>query len=66
MNLWGTGDTPGDIPRGEGIISLTRETKVTVLSGAGISAESEIPTFRGPDGLWNDENIMFVIRKNHR
>ncbi len=26
--------------------------KVLVLTGAGVSAESGIPTFRGPDGLW--------------
>jgi NAD-dependent deacetylase len=25
---------------------------VTVLSGAGVSAASGVPTFRGPDGLW--------------
>ncbi len=27
--------------------------KITVLTGAGISAESGIPTFRDKDGLWN-------------
>jgi NAD-dependent deacetylase len=33
---------------------LTPETRITVLSGAGISAASGIPTFRGePDSLWS-------------
>ena len=27
--------------------------RLLVLAGAGISAESGIPTFRGPDGFWN-------------
>ncbi|MFH1675386.1 MAG: Sir2 family NAD-dependent protein deacetylase, partial [bacterium] len=36
---------------------LTRDMKITVLSGAGISAESGIPTFRGAGGLWSDETL---------
>jgi len=28
--------------------------KITVLTGAGISAESGVPTFRGADGLWQN------------
>jgi NAD-dependent deacetylase len=31
---------------------LRRANRVAVLTGAGISAESGIPTFRGEDGLW--------------
>ena len=31
---------------------LARAKKVFVLTGAGISAESGIPTFRGPEGYW--------------
>ena len=27
---------------------------VTVLTGAGISADSGVPTFRGADGLWRN------------
>lgn len=31
---------------------LAQADKVAVLTGAGISAESGVPTFRGADGLW--------------
>jgi len=33
---------------------LTQSTAVAVLTGAGISAESGVPTFRGADGLWKN------------
>jgi NAD-dependent deacetylase len=31
---------------------LSRARRVAVLTGAGVSAESGVPTFRGADGLW--------------
>jgi len=34
-------------------LEIKRSAYTTVLTGAGISAESGIPTFRGKDGLWN-------------
>src|SRR5687768_14961106 len=34
--------------------------KLIVLSGAGISAESGIPTFRDADGLWEGYDVMDV------
>jgi len=34
--------------------------KIVVLTGAGISAESGIKTFRGADGLWEGHDIMEV------
>ncbi len=29
-----------------------KATQITVMTGAGVSAESNIPTFRGPEGYW--------------
>jgi len=35
------------------LVELLKKTKrIAVLTGAGISAESGVPTFRGKDGLW--------------
>ena len=34
--------------------------RITVLTGAGISAESGIPTFRDSDGLWEGFDVMEV------
>jgi NAD-dependent deacetylase len=33
---------------------LTRGARITVLTGAGVSAASGVPTFRGADGLWRN------------
>ena len=33
---------------------LAHAKSVTVLTGAGISADSGVPTFRGTEGLWNN------------
>ncbi len=38
----------------------TKPKKIAVLTGAGISAESGIPTFRGSDGLWEGHRIEDV------
>ena len=38
----------------------TKETKVVILTGAGISAESGIRTFRASDGLWEERRIEDV------
>lgn len=36
------------------ITALAKAERVCVLTGAGISAESGVPTFRGVGGLWNN------------
>ena len=41
-------------------ISITAEDRVFVLTGAGISAESGLPTFRASDGLWAGNRIEDV------
>jgi NAD-dependent deacetylase len=41
-------------------LSLDENTYVLVLTGAGISAESGIPTFRGSNGLWETHPVEEV------
>ena len=36
--------------------ALAAADRVAALTGAGISAESGVPTFRGAGGLWRDYN----------
>lgn len=42
------------------IMSSMQKPRLVVLSGAGISAESGIPTFRASDGLWENHRIEDV------
>ncbi|MFH1768282.1 MAG: Sir2 family NAD-dependent protein deacetylase [Candidatus Omnitrophota bacterium] len=46
------------------IISLIKQGRLVVFSGAGISSESGIPTFRGKGGLWEeyDPNLYATIQ----
>lgn len=39
---------------------LSKDSKLVVLTGAGISAESGIKTFRDNDGLWENHNVEEV------
>src|SRR6266550_1999002 len=39
---------------------LKRAGRVCVLTGAGVSAESGVPTFRASDGLWEGHRIEDV------
>jgi NAD-dependent deacetylase len=39
---------------------LRRADRVAVLTGAGVSAESGVPTFRGADGLWEGYRVEEV------
>src|ERR1017187_7812820 len=43
-----------------GNISISLDDQVFVLTGAGISAESGLPTFRASDGLWAGNRIEDV------
>ena len=39
---------------------MAKPRNIVVLTGAGISAESGVPTFRGPDGLWEGHRVEDV------
>lgn len=39
---------------------VSAEQNIVILTGAGMSAESGVPTFRGEDGLWEGHHIEIV------
>lgn len=44
----------------EAVAALASATRVAVLTGAGVSAESGVPTFRGIGGLWEGRRVEEV------
>ncbi len=44
----------------ESFLDITASTKIVVLTGAGISAESGVPTFRDKGGIWDRYDLMSV------
>ncbi|MBZ0267005.1 NAD-dependent deacylase [bacterium] len=53
-------EAPEASPEERAIRALARARRVSVLTGAGISAESGVPTFRSEDGLWEQYRIEDV------
>lgn len=43
---------PKQVAKLDDLLARTKPERVVVVTGAGISAESGIPTFRGPEGYW--------------
>ncbi|HQJ96643.1 MAG TPA: Sir2 family NAD-dependent protein deacetylase, partial [Candidatus Cloacimonas sp.] len=41
-------------------MKITKDTRVLVLTGAGISAESGLKTFRDAGGLWENHRVEDV------
>lgn len=44
----------------QAVDALSNAHRIAVLTGAGVSAESGVPTFRGSDGLWEGHHIEDV------
>lgn len=72
LSCWASRRTMVPVTRNDAVAAarqlIQEATAITVLSGAGISTDSGIPDFRGPNGLWtkNPEaerasNIRFYV-----
>ena len=42
------------------MVTFDSSSKVVILTGAGVSAESGVRTFRDNDGLWEDHRVEDV------
>ena len=53
---------PGSLEKAlrESVDMLRSAERVAVMTGAGISAESGLPTFRGAGGLWEGQRVEEV------
>ena len=49
--------TPPASPLSRAAETLRHASRVTVVTGAGVSAASGVPTFRGEDGLWSNFRV---------
>ena len=43
--------------------ALDNAKNVVILTGAGVSAESGVPTFRGAGGYWRRYQVLFMRKK---
>ena len=57
-------NTLAEVIKNRGVSDLNR-CKLFILTGAGISAESGIPTFRSPNGLWNHPDSQRIATHSH-
>ena len=46
-------------------MNLTNYNHSVILTGAGVSAGSGLPTYRGPGGLWEREDIARLVEARH-
>ena len=42
-------------------LPLSSLSRIVLLTGAGVSAGSGLPTYRGPGGLWEREDIAWIV-----
>ena len=42
---------------------VSRSSRLLILTGAGISADSDIPTFRGKGGYWTYGSINYASQE---